>query len=530
MAHRKQRVGYGAALLVMATAAFLHGCAAERAAETGTARLPNLLVVMPDQWRGQALGFMNEDPVVTPNLDTLAGQGLALTHAVSNYPVCSPARAMFMTGRYPHANGVLSNANSGTTEFGYELGKTAGTWSDVLADKGYSLGYIGKWHLESPHEPYVESYNNTPEFAWNEWAPPDRRHGFDFWYAYNTYDRHMKPRYWATDSAREESFTVDQWGPEHEADVAIRYIRNEGGEYRDAEHPFALVVAMNPPHMPYDHFPQKYLEHYDGKTYRDLLVRPNVDFESNSAMAELARNHTKNYFAMMTGVDEQLGRILAALDEQGLADDTIVVFTSDHGNCLGTHGEISKNNHYEESMRVPLLVRWPGRIRPRQDDLLISYPDIPATLLDLMGFAEDAPAAMQGSSHASLFLTGEGERPTSQLYMWVPPGQPEWGRRGVRTHRYTLMISKMPGEPTETVLHDNLEDPYQLSNVAEGNPGLVERLMREELIPWLEKTGDPWLQAAGDESLETTGEPRLRNDEAAPPAPSFAHRQAESGT
>ena len=491
MTRRNERAGGGVLALVLGATALATSCTVEPPPEEGPARHPNLLIVMPDQWRGQALGFLNEDPVVTPTLDALAGEGLVLSNAVANYPVCSPARAMLMTGQYPHTNGVLGNANSATTEYGYQLRVSTRTWSDILADEGYSLGYIGKWHLESPHEPFVESYNNSPEFAWNEWAPPERRHGFDFWYAYNTYDRHLKPRYWATDSTRDESFTVDAWGPEHEADVAIRYIRNDGGEYREEARPFALVVAMNPPHMPYDHFPPRYLAPYEGKTHRDLLVRPNVDFEGDSDMAVLARTHTKNYFAMMTGVDEQFGRILAALDDEGLAEDTIVVFTSDHGNCLGTHGEVSKNNHYEESMRVPLLVRWPGKIRPRRDDLLISYPDIPATLIDLMGFADARPAEMEGTSHASLFLSGDGDRPTSQLYLWVPNGEPGWGRRGVRTDRYTLMISKMPGEPRRTVLHDNLEDPYQLENIAERSPEVVQRLVREELEPWLRRTDDP---------------------------------------
>jgi arylsulfatase A-like enzyme len=469
--------------------------AGSRAAMSGSeTRPPNLLIVMPDQWRGQALGFLNEDPVVTPTLDTLATEGLVLTQAVVNYPVCSPARGMLMTGQYPHSNGVLGNANSGTAPYGYELTESHRTWSDILSEQGYSLGYIGKWHLDSPHEPYVESSNNTQEFAWNEWTPPERRHGFDFWYAYGTYDQHMRPMYWANDTPREGAFYVDQWGPEHEAEMAIRYLRNEDGEYRQPGRPFALVVAMNPPHMPYDQLPERYLEAYAGKTYRDLLVRPNVDYGGDSQMAELARNQTKNYFAMMTGVDEQLGRILAALDDEGLAADTIVLFTSDHGNCLGTHGQISKNNHYEESMLVPFLVRWPGKIPARQGDLLISTPDIFPTLLDLMGLGDEIPRGVEGTSRASILLGGEGERPTSQLYIWVPPGQPEWGRRGVRTHRYTLMISEMPDEPTETVLHDNLEDPYQLDNVAGDHPDIVQRLVEEELVPWLERTGDPWLE------------------------------------
>ena len=109
-----------------------------------------------------------------------------------------------------------------------------------------------------------------------------------------------------------------------------------------------------------------------------------------------------------------------------------------------------------------------------------------------MGFAEEIPESIEGTSRAVVFRGDDGERPTSQLYLWTPPGQPEWGRRGVRTHRYTLMISKMPGEPTETVLHDNLEDPYQLENIAPESPDIVARLVREELSPWLERTGDPW--------------------------------------
>jgi len=461
-------------------------------AEIAPSAHPNLVVVMPDQMRGQALGFMNEDPVVTPNLDRLADEGVAFTEAVVNYPVCSPMRAMFMTGLYPHSNGVIGNCNSQTAPFGYELRQSETTWSDVLADKGYSLGYIGKWHLDAPHEPYVESSNNTAEMAWNEWCPPARRHGFDSWYAYGTYDQHTRPMYWATDTPRDEAFYVDQWGPEHEADRAIAYIKNEGNAQRDPESPFALVVAMNPPHMPYDLVPEEYVAYYDGKTYRDLLVRPNVDADGDSPMATLAREQTKNYFAMVTGVDAQFGRILEALDEEELANDTIVLFTSDHGNCLGTHGEVSKNNHYEESMRVPFLVRWPGRIEPRRDDLLLSTPDIFPTLLELMGFAGDIPSNVEGTSRASLLLTGEGARPTSQLYVFVPPGQPSRGRRGVRTARYTLMIEKTDDGIAET-LHDNDADPYQLRNIAGESPNVVARLIEEELTPWLERTNDPWL-------------------------------------
>ncbi len=463
-----------------------------RCARGASPNTPNLLIVFPDQMRGQALGFMNEDPVITPNLDRFATQSLVLPQAVSNYPVCSPFRAMLMTGRYPHANGVLSNCNSNSAPHGYELHRTDPCWSDVLKDRGYSLGYIGKWHLDSPHKPYVDCENNRGQVAWNEWCSPERRHGFDFWYAYGTYDRHLTPLYWATDSTRDNPIRPRQWGPEHEADLAINYIRNTGGRYRDSTKPFALVVSMNPPHTPYHLVPKKYVDMYGDKTSEDLINRANVNLEGNTQGGRIARQSMKNYCAMVTGVDEQFGRILTALDETGLEKNTIVLFTSDHGNCLGSHDVPTKNVHYEESMRVPFLVRWPDKIKPRRDDLLLSSPDICPTLLDLMGFRDDIPAQVQGTSHAGLFRTGQGLRPSSQLYIWIPVGEPAYGRRGVRTHRYTCVFSKMSDKPLTTVLHDNVEDPYQLKNIAEQKPEVVEQL-RAEMEMWLRKNGDPWL-------------------------------------
>ena len=460
-----------------------------------SAKPPNLVFVFPDQMRGQALGFMNDDPVITANLDSFAAESLVLTKAVSNYPVCSPFRAMLMTGKYPHANKVLSNCNSRSAPFGCELQESDRCWSDVLKDRGYSLGYIGKWHLDAPYKPYVKCENNRPSFAWNEWCPPNRRHGFDFWYSYGTYDYHFTPMYWATDSPRNKPIRVKQWGPEHEADLAIKYIRNEGGRYRKANRPFALVISMNPPHTPYQLVPKKYVDMYEGKTYKDLINRPNVNKEGDTPGGKLARRHIKNYLAMVTGVDDQFGRVLKTLKHQGLENDTIVVFTSDHGNCLGSHEHETKNVHYEESMRVPFMIRWPGKISPRRDDLLISTPDIYPTMLELMGFGKDIPEQVQGTSHASLFLTGKGKRPASQLYIWVPVGKPAWGRRGLRTHRYTLMMSKTEGKPVEYVLHDNVNDPYQLKNMADEKPDVVGELTRE-LEKWLRKNNDPWLSGA----------------------------------
>ncbi|AQT67303.1 Arylsulfatase [Anaerohalosphaera lusitana] len=474
------------------------GCAAtstsRKSGKGSGSKQPNLVFVFPDQMRGQALGFLDEDPVITPNLDKFASESLVLPQAVSNYPVCSPYRGMLMTGKYPHSNGVLSNCNSNGSLYGYELNKDDRCWSDVLKDKGYSLGYIGKWHLDAPYVPYVHCANNSRKFAWNEWCSPERRHGFDYWYAYGTYDYHNRPLYWSTDAGRNEFHYVDQWGPEHEADKAISFIRNDDGKYRDPDKPFAMVVSMNPPHTPYHLVPEKYKKMYADKTDEQLVNRPNVP-PADERWGKYYRKNVRNYFAQVTGVDDQFGRILKELKAQGLDENTIVVFTSDHGNCLGCHSHSTKNVHWEESMRVPFIVRWPGKIKPRHDDLLISSPDIYPTLLEMMGRKRDIPQDVEGTSRADVFLTGQGERPDAQLYIWIPYGQPAYGRRGVRTHRYTLELTKKKGEGiTKTILHDNKADPYQLKNIADEKPEVVTQLT-EKLNAILARNSDPWLQA-----------------------------------
>ena len=462
---------------------------------------PNLVVVFPDQMRGQALGFLNEDPVVTPHLDRFAKESLVLPQAVSNYPVCSPFRAMFMTGKYPHANRVTSNCTSITEPSGCELQKSDQCWSDVLKDRGYSLGYVGKWHLDSPRSPYIECKNNRADTKWNEWCDPERRHGFDYWYSYGTYDYHMTPMYWSTDAKREEFHFVKQWGPEHEVDLAIDYIRNKEGKHRRSNQPFALVVSMNPPHTPYDQFPKKYLESYESKTSRDLLVRPNVDKSGKTRMSKLALSQTKNYFANVTGVDEQFGRILQGINDAGLKEDTIVLFTSDHGNCVGTHNLATKNNPFEESMRIPFIIRWPGKIKARRDELLMSAPDIYPTLLELMGFKNFIPGSVQGTSHSEIFLTGKGVRPSSQLYLKVPYDNTRSGLRGVRTHRYKLVMTAVLNKPLNSQLYNLELDPYEMSDIADSSPDIIKQLVKDELLSWLKKTDDSWI-----ENLQKTNE------------------------
>ena len=452
---------------------------------------PNLVFVFPDEMRQQALGFMGQDPVVTPNLDRFASESLVVTHAVSSAPVCSPYRAMLFTGRYPHSNGVVANCNSSTVEYGNYLRETDICFSDVLHNAGYYQGYLGKLHLDPPSP---ENYKYTEVrredgLVWDAYTPPGpRRHGFDFWYSYGCCDRHLTPHYWTGDCGVDECIDVNEWSVKHETDIALDFLRNRDGGYRDPDQPFSLFISYNPPHMPFDQVPPEYLESYTGLTHEDLLNRPNL---RTDGLGEVAVRHVKNYFAAITGVDEQFGRILTCLKEEGLAENTIVIFTSDHGEMMSSHGLMGKTVWYDESFLVPFIIRWPGKIQPGQDDLFLSAPDIMPSLLTMMGLTDKIPADVEGSNLSTALLGDGGERPASAFYINVTPGWPEGGRRGVRTHRHTFVVIRENDQPEQLLLYDNEQDPYQLTNIGGEDPALVQQLTLE-LNQWLEKTNDPW--------------------------------------
>jgi arylsulfatase A-like enzyme len=452
---------------------------------------PNLLVVFPDEMRAHAMGFMNEDPVITPNIDKFASESLVLTQAVSNYPLCSPFRSMLMTGKYPPANNVPFNCTNLIQPYGYELRTSERCLSDVLKDSGYCCGYIGKWHLDNPYKPYVSPPDSSEE-VFNEWCPPERRHGFDFWYGSAPYGNHGRPMYWDTNALRDEPSFAIQWSPEHEADKAIDFISNTGRTHRDPNKPFALFVAFNPPHSPYINVPQKYLDQYSEYETEDFCNRPNIP-PDGTEWGNYYRMYIRNYLSMVTGVDKQFGRILNALESNDLDKNTIVLFTSDHGNCLGIHNAKSKNNCYEESMRVPFILRWPEFISPRHDDLLISSPDIYPTLLELLGVSTGIPGDVHGTNHAKTLLTGYGIRPTSQLYIgYNDISHLSMGRRGVRTLSHTLLVTKNLDGEKRLCLYDNINDPYQLRNIANWNQDIIDRLVTNEMNPWMEYIKDPW--------------------------------------
>lgn len=472
---------------------------------------PNVIYVFPDQMRNSAMGFWSNekyashirykgDPVITPNLDRFADEAVVFTSAFSNNPVSSPHRGSLLTGMYPDKSGVPLNINS--TRPISSLREDAITISDVFSKNGYNCAYIGKYHLDfpTPNDPanpghYVE--DKKP--VWDAYTPPEKRHRFDFWYSYGTFDVHKQPHYWDTWGTRHE---IREWSPKHEVDIAIGYLKNSA-QQRDSSKPFFMMISMNPPHQAYSSLDDCMEEDYDlykDKTLGELLIRDNVD--TTMAKAPSVRYH----FAQITGVDREFGRLLNTLDSLGLSENTIVVFASDHGETMCSHGLTDpKNSPYSEATDIPFLIRYPNNLSHRIVDLKLSTPDIMPTLLGLSGLEEDIPEEVQGTNFANWLRSEDSNMnlPESALYIRNTNGdKDEHGMiisyfpetRGIRTSEFTLAITieKESQELKEVLFFHDDKDPYQLNNLQLDDYPETKAWLLKELAQQLKVVDDPW--------------------------------------
>lgn len=473
------------------------------------AEQPNIVYVFPDQLRNCSLRFWNDapysahtrcaaDPTFTPAIDAFAAESVVLSEAYSTCPVSSPYRGMMLTGMFPERNGVTLNCMNERPES--TLSPEAVCISDVLAAAGYDCAYIGKLHADYPTRNNPQrpgTYVVDGDEVWDAYTPPERRHGFNYWYSYGTFDVHKHPHYWDTEGNRHD---IDEWSPKHEVDRAIAYLDNEEG-VRDTSKPFLMMIGMNPPHAPYssteDCMEEDYAL-YRGKSLSELYVRSNADTTMRKSRS------AAYYFASVTGVDREFGRLLEALKERGLDRNTIVVFTSDHGETMCSHSlQDPKNSIYRESFNVPFLIRYPEVLRPRVDDLMLSTTDIMPTLLSLAGLGGRIPASVQGRDLSQALRGAEqGERPRSALYIRNLNGKRDSERmvhgifpeaRGVKTDRYTMEIAIDRKHAVKRILlFDDANDPYQLRPLdAAAHPELMARLC-ETLGAELRRSDDIW--------------------------------------
>jgi arylsulfatase A-like enzyme len=426
-------------------------------------RRPNVLILHADEWRAQSTGYAGDKNVKVPNIDRLAASSANFALAVSGLPVCTPFRASLLTGRRPLSNGIFMND--------VLLDTNAMTIAKVFDKNGYKTGYIGKWHLDGQYR-----LDYTP--------PGGRRQGFEYWKAVNCdHDYNHSVYYDNNDSTKRYWEGYDVFAESKDAE---KYIQN----HAHGDKPFFLMVAWGAPHNPYHTAPEKYNKMYDPDK---MILRPNVP----DSLQKKVRYDLAGYYAHMSAIDDMIGEILTTLKNENILDNTIILFTSDHGDMVGSQGAYFKQRPWDESIRIPMLFHYPGKegIKNGTYNAMINSEDIMPTLLGLANLP--IPNSVEGKDFSKYMrCKGPDPKDTVALITCIQPfGQwivSEGGKefRGIRTPRYTY-VRDLKGP---WLLYDNTTDPYQMKNLA-GNKdyAVLQARLDKILINKLAITKDQFL-------------------------------------
>jgi arylsulfatase A-like enzyme len=400
------------------------------------AKHPNIVFLFGDQLRNSATGYGGDPNVHTPNLDSLARQSVDFRNAVSVCPVCTPFRAALMTGRFPTTTGMFLNDAY--------LPDREVCIAEVLKQAGYDTGYIGKWHLDGHGR--------------SSYIPPERRQGFDYWKAAECDHNYNHSHYYTDDSSVKHFW--DGYDAFAETSDAQQYIR----DHAKGDKPFALFVSYGIPHFPFQTAPERFKAMYPPDKIRFL---PNVPPEMQT---ERVRVDAQGYYAHITALDQCIGELVRTLADTGIQEDTILVFTADHGEMLGSHGipPTTKQAPWDEAAHTPFLLRYPkahgdhGRVVTTP----LTTPDIMPTLLRLAGVK--VPKTVEGRDLSEVVRTGQEIPNYVALYMAVSPfagKQFDTEYRAIRTARYTF-VRDLNGP---WLLFNDVKDPFQMHNLVD-NP------------------------------------------------------------
>lgn len=419
-----------------------------------TAKKPNLIYVFADQLRYFSTGYAGDQNAMTPNIDALCKDSINLCQTVSGHPVCAPYRASLFTGKYTTSTGMVINE--------IRMNTNHHSFADVLNENGYETAYIGKWHM------YAAEWGNHYDPK-NSFIPkgPDRL-GFNGYFAAYNFRHEYEPgiAYYHLDTP--EKIFYDKYEPDAQIDMTIEQLHR----LSEGDKPFALFLSIGTPHDPWvsENVPPEYLERFKDKVFSlPLNYEPENDPHADdwAKLSEQERNELTEwmrvYYAMTANLDDNIGRLRKAIEEMGLDDNTIFVFTSDHGELFGAHGRRAKNIFYEEAIRVPFLIRWKDELETGVSrDFILNTVDIMPSLLSLMGLP--IPKEVEGIDK-STDIRGETDTDDAALMMCCGPtatfgnGQ-EW--RALRSRRYTYAVFKSDGKE---FLFDDKEDPYQMKNL-----------------------------------------------------------------
>jgi choline-sulfatase len=424
-------------------------------------RRPNVLWIVADDLAPYAVGAYGCTRVKTPHIDRLAADGLRFDRAYCNSPVCTASRAAFITGRYPRTVGV--------TRLPTPLPETEQTLADLLKKAGYDTAAIGKMHFNSPlkhgfdlrldladHQAYLKEHGKKPLPDGVEVQPP--------WRPFKD-----PAAVWLNSACRPFGAADEDMAGTFFAVRAAQYL----AERRDR--PFFLMVSFYEPHSPF-HFPVEYRGRHAPDEYPVPKAGPEDDWQIPAVFRDLSDKQKQGiiaaYHTSVEFLDKNVGLVLDALKQSGHDRDTVVVFIGDHGYMLGQHGRFEKHCCFEPAVRAPLIVRWPGHVKPgRATDALVEFIDIVPSLLEACG--RPVPATVQGRSLAGLL---GGEKAAHREHVVAEYSENEEAM--IRTERWKLIYGTgkrqredgyatgkpLPGRTVQ--LFDEVNDPDELTNLA----------------------------------------------------------------
>ena len=467
---------------------------------------PNIVLIMTDQLRYDALGINNSPICRTPSLDKLARQGMRFTNAYTPCGLCTPARASVLTGRYPHKHGLVTN-NDMYHAVREDLPDNEIGFSSLLRDGGWACGYAGKWHVGMKKLPShfgfvgmdLPGYGNPGEL-YQEYL---REHGL-------TTPEIVGETIGPPGLSATLSGPVEATVPYFLGEYSIELLRQFAEQRQSSGQPFLLWCNFWGPHTPYfcvepyasmydPHEIPPWLNYADPLEGKPALHRRFLEAEfetSTQGPWEKWQPVVAKYWGRVTQIDAQIGRILEAIDRLGLAQDTVVIFTTDHGDSIGQHGGLFDKGPfmYEEVYHVPLIVRWPGHVTPdSRDENFVSLLDLMPTMLDLAGVP--APANVDGRSILPLLVGQDSESWPDYLVAEWHGHRFLYSQRMIRWRHYKYVFN--PGDVDE--LYDLDVDPHELHNRIDDQEyqDLREHL-QARLLQHLTDSRDPIRLAAWD--------------------------------
>lgn len=421
------------------------------------AQKPNVVYILTDQWRASAFAYTGDPNVQTPHIDQFAREAVNFANAVSVHPVCTPHRASLLTGRYPTSTGMFLNDLYLPDE---EL-----CMAEIFKSAGYNTAYLGKWHLDGHGR-----FNNVS---------PERRQGFDYWKALECSHEYMEMPYYENTSPKMKYW--EGYSPFAISIEAQKYLETQTSDKK----PFLLFVSIAGPHFPHHTAPEEYKKLYPES---EIKIPPNVPEE----LYKKVRKELNGYYAHCTAIDMAIGELISKIKELDLMKNTVLVFSSDHGEMMGAHGERprSKQVAWDESIHVPFLIRYPfiGDKKGTVVNAPITTPDILPSLLGLANIK--IPKSIEGEDLSWLIKSPDSEIDRAALVMNVCPFGNEYFNkeyRGIRTRQYTYVCSPEGA----TMMYDNIKDPYQMRNLVGVKEYLhLQKKLDRKLNKELKKIGD----------------------------------------